>query len=395
MSRKISLSALSLALISSAAFADPHFVVAPTCLTNQVHAAQTTLASDAKLTFIKTDEAGIEQLIKAKQKHTATPCGGFMDVTESWQKQHQSAAKFLSSYSQPKAALLQKNDYKIQYNKQVNDLISTMNPQNMWTDLTTMTSFPTRYAASEDGIKTAKWIQTQVENMAKEANRTDVTFRTVETGKRYTQPSVVVKIGNGDKPGVVIGGHMDTLSTWWGTMPGADDDGSGSVTVLELARVLLTSGMEFKKPIYLVWYAAEEEGLYGSQAVVADFKEKKIAVDSVLQLDMTGYTKDLTMWLIKDYTNADLTKYLEQLITTYVKKPVKYTQCGYACSDHASWTEGGFISAFPVETAFGDDNPDIHTANDTMEKLSLEHMTSYEKLAIAFAVERAEPVTKG
>ncbi len=392
MFRKTILS--SFFLFSSVAFATPHYLVAPTCLTKQISVTHTILAQHANLALVKTDDAGVQAFIKAKIQPNTKPCGGFMDVTAAWK--NQDPTTFLKNHSTPTTRYIGKNEYKIQYKTEVNQLLATLNPENMWTDLNTLTNFQTRYAASENGIKAAEWIQSRVENMAKDAHREDVSIRTVATGSFFTQPSIVVKLGKSNEPGVVIGGHMDTLSAWWGRMPGADDDGSGSSTVLELTRVLFNSGMEFKKPIYLVWYAAEEEGLYGSQAVVADFKEKKIQVDSVLQLDMTGYAyqNDLTMWLMKDYVSPALTSYLEKLITTYVKKPVKYTQCGYACSDHASWHTAGFPAAFPTETAFGNDNPDIHTENDTMDKLSLEHMTSFAKLAVAFAVERAEPVTK-
>lgn len=43
------------------------------------------------------------------------------------------------------------------------------------------------------------------------------------------------------------------------------------------------------------------------------------------------------------------------------------------------------------EMTFGHYNYNLHSKNDTVDKLSLTHMTSYEKLAIAFAVELAEP----
>lgn len=65
-------------------------------------------------------------------------------------------------------------------------------------------------------------------------------------------------------------------------------------------------------------------------------------------------------------------------------------KCGYACSDHASWTRAGYPSAFPFETAFSEYNPDIHTPKDTMEKLDAGHGLNYLKLSLAFAVEMAE-----
>ena len=142
-----------------------------------------------------------------------------------------------------------------------------------------------------------------------------------------------------------------------------------------------------------MWYSAEEEGLIGSQQVVSVFKKQRIPVEAVIHFDMTGYAKnnDPTLWLIKDYVDANLTNYLEQLITTYVKQPVQYTRCGYACSDHASWTQEGYAAAMPFEASFGNDNPYIHTSNDTIDHLSVTHMTDFAKLGVAFAVELAQP----
>lgn len=401
--KKLALASLGLlAALPFAAQAGKHVVVAPQCLVKQLKGNYQTLSANASLTLLAVDNAGIDSLIEAKTRHDSTPCGGFMDVTEDWNAWNaqtlagaKSASSFLNKYSKPEQTSLarKKAKYEIKYQAQVNQLINGMNPQNMWTDLTTLTSFPDRYAGSDNGVKAAAWFKDQVETMAKNAGRDDVSTYYVATGTQYKQPSVVVKIGNGTGPGIVVGGHMDTLSSTWELKPGADDDGSGSVTVLQVARNLLNSGMHFKKPIYIIWYSAEEEGLIGSGYVVKDFKKKNIPVESVIQFDMTGYAykNDPTIWLISDYVNSDLTSYLETLVKTYVKQPVGYTKCGYACSDHATWNQNGFSSSFPFESSFGQDDPYIHTSQDTMEVLSLDHMTDYAKLGTAFAVELAEP----
>jgi leucyl aminopeptidase len=211
----------------------------------------------------------------------------------------------------------------------------------------------------------------------------------VKTGW-YKQPSLVTVIGKDIKaPAVVLGAHMDTLD---GRMPGAGDDGSGSSSIMEMARVLLASKTSFKRPIYIIWYAAEERGLVGSQYVVEHFMEHKIPVKAAIQFDMTGYRVDAadpTMWVFTDYTDKGLSNYVAKLIETYVHVPVDYSKCGYGCSDHASWTEEHIPAAFPCESNFEDHNPYIHTSSDTMDLLSLEHMTNFSKLAIAFAIELA------
>jgi leucyl aminopeptidase len=109
---------------------------------------------------------------------------------------------------------------------------------------------------------------------------------------------------------------------------------------------------------------------------------------------MTGYKykNDPTIWLMQDNSDRALTNFLAKLIKTYVKAPIARTQCGYACSDHASWTDGGFRAAMPFETEMGSDNPAIHTKADTMEKIALDHISDFAKLGLAFAVELAEPV---
>jgi leucyl aminopeptidase len=412
---KKSLFALSSAmLISTAVMAESatHLVVAPQCLVNKSHHTFKTLATNQHFRLLELTETGMNQLAAVKH-HDKQACGGFVDVSLDWNKQKSlrtvSPKAFLDTYTAPAkelAASKHKQTYKIQYEKETQQLLKTISPQTMWANLPTLTDFHNRYANSDTGVQAAEWIKAKVEAMAKETGHTDVKVYLVSTGN-WKQPSVVAKFGDSNEAGIVVGGHMDTLKDIWGEsqqaqqslsphMPGADDDGSGSVTVMETARTILSSGMKFKKPIYFVWYSAEEMGLIGSQYVVADFQKKKIPVAAAIQMDMTGYAheNDQTMWLMTDFVNKDLTSFMEKLITTYVKQPYKFSSCGYACSDHASWHKAGIPAAFPFESAMGEDDPDIHSENDTMDKLSLDHMTDFVKLATSFAVELAVPVSK-
>ncbi len=282
--------------------------------------------------------------------------------------------------------------YSINYREQVNTLLKTINPQNLESNLTVLTQFPDRYANSTNGVQTADWLKNQIDTLARETGHTDVTSYYVPTSK-YKQSSVVVKIGRSDAPAIVIGAHMDTFSSSKEPKPGADDDGSGTVTVMEIARTLLASGTSFKKPIYIIWYAAEEMDLSGSKSVVKYFQDKKIPVSAVLQLDMTGYIdkKDTSMVLISTHTNSDLNNYLKTLIKTYVGRSVSHAPCDEEeCSDHVIWDYAGIPTTFPYESG---DSPYIHTSQDTMDKLSFPYMTDFVRLGIAFAVELAEPIT--
>jgi leucyl aminopeptidase len=386
-------SALFLLFTLSAHAENIHTVVAPTCLTKNMSVAHRVLSTTHNFALIETNAKGIDQLADAKHSAKNT-CGGFIDVTTDWKASKSNAISFLTTQTtQPNHLLLQHANYKIQYAAQVNPLLASVNPQDMWSNLTTLSSFPDRHASTDNGVKAANWIKTQIESVAKNAGRNDVTAYFVATGTNYKQPSLVVKVGTSNEAGVVIGAHMDTVKSSFENRPGADDDGSGSATTMEVARNIISSGMHFKKPIYFVWYSAEELGLVGSQYVVKDFVAKNIPVTGVMHFDMTGFAhqNEPTMWVMDDFVNKDLTTFVESLIKTYVKQPVKHSRCGYACSDHASWTKAGFAATIPAEAAYEDTNPAMHSAQDTMDKLSLNHMTDYAKLGTAFAVELAEP----
>lgn len=314
-----------------------------------------------------------------------------------------------------------KSTYSIHYPKQVKFLFKLINPYEMWENLSHLSSFRDRAVVHESGKQAAYWIKEQLEFYIKNTGREDVTVSLIQTEGTwpgtdisFKQPSIIVKIGNSTLPGIVIGAHIDTMAscgetvscdklpdTAKGPRPGADDDGSGVVTVMELARSLFLSNIHFKKPIYLIFYAGEEAGYAGSTIIVKDFKEKKIPIDAVMQLDMTGYAckNDSTMWLHLDkYTNKNLTLYSQKLINFYVKKPVKITTRGIGGSDDMVWGEAGFNTVRPQESIDEFDKECgsffMHSADDTMDKLSLAHMTDYLKLVVAFTTEMAEPVVR-
>ncbi|KTC92022.1 aminopeptidase LapA [Legionella cincinnatiensis] len=325
-------------------------------------------------------------------------CGRFVNVSHKIEGSQialkkQSAQRLLQQKT-VKAKPLSDVAYEIKHQKEVNEELKNIVPDNIWHTLSQLTSFHDRSATKDTGVLAANWLKDTFEQMVTASGRTDTATFFVKTG-RYKQPSLVTVIGKDIKaPAVVIGAHMDTLDGdgRYLPMPGAGDDGSGSSSNMEMARVLLNSKIAFKRPIYIIWYAAEERGLVGSQYVVDHFKSKSIPVKAAIQFDMTGYRvdpKDPTMWVFTDYTDRNLSKFVAQLIKTYVQVPVDYSECGYGCSDHASWHEMGVPAAFPCESNFEDHNPYIHSSADTMEKLSLEHMTNFSKLALAFAIEMA------
>lgn len=373
-------------------------VQVPQCLAAKITSPYTVLAENKEFKIINMSVNDIQNLALLAEK---SPCGHFVNLShklsQSGSALNNAAQVYLQKEVSTKglaaaahSAVAGKNGgYEIKHSEEVNAALKHVESERIWTTLSHLTAYQNRSATKDTGVEAAQWLKGQFEKMAIEYGRSDTSTYFVKTGW-YKQPSLVTVIGTDLKgPGVVIGAHMDTLD---GRMPGAGDDGSGSSSLMETARVLLSSKYALKRPIYIIWYAAEERGLVGSQYVVEHFQNKSIPVKAAMQLDMTGYrvkADDPTMWVYTDYTDKGLNKFVAQLIDTYVHVPVDYSSCGYGCSDHASWTEAGIPAAFPCESNFDEHNPYIHSASDTMDLLSLEHMTNFSKLALAFAIELA------
>ena len=261
------------------------------------------------------------------------------------------------------------------------------------------TDFPNRYFSSSYGTSAANWIRDSW--LALAAGRSDVSAQLFTScGNCGGQPSVILTIQGTELPNeiVVLGGHLDSISNSGSgesmNAPGADDDASGIASLTEVLRIALASGWKPKRTVKFMGYAAEEVGLRGSAAIASSFRSQGLNVVGVLQLDMTNFRtgSPYDMQLISDYSNAPLQQFLRDLFDTYLQ-PLGMSRgvytCGYACSDHASWTSNGFPSAFMFE---GGDFPYIHTPSDNLTQLgnTATPSVALAKLGLAFLGELAK-----
>lgn len=258
------------------------------------------------------------------------------------------------------------------------------------------TGFNNRYYQHPPGVAAALWIRDLWEGYA--AARTDISVELFDHS--WPQPSVILTIQGVELPEevVVLGGHLD--STAPGTSnpdflaPGADDNASGIAVLSEVARVAVTEGFRPQRTVQIMGYAAEEVGLLGSDDIAEAYEAAGIDVVAVLQLDMTDFNGSVEdVVFIDDYVDPTLTAFLGQLLDAYQPDLAWTTDdCGYPCSDHASWTFSGYAAAFPFEARFGQHNPAIHTVNDTLDTLgnSVAHAAKFARLAAAFLVETAK-----
>jgi len=265
------------------------------------------------------------------------------------------------------------------------------------------TEFYTRYYRSKTGEASSKYLLDVIQSIEDVGNAAGANI-TVNTFKHSWPQSSIIATFHGDSDNdeerdqvVIVGAHQDSVNMWipaLGRAPGADDDGSGTVTILDAFKVLAESGFQPSRTVEFHWYAAEEAGLLGSQAVAEAYRRQGRPVVSMLQSDMTGYSQDPPVYgIVTDHVDEELTEFLKKLIKVTLKGrlPVRELQCGYACSDHASWGQAGYRSAFHFEADELHANPNVHTSKDTVKTLDFDHMLEFSKVVVAYAVELGDP----
>jgi len=276
----------------------------------------------------------------------------------------------------------------------VNSLIPNINIPRMQDFIRTFSSYNTRHYLQTSGLQSQQWLLDQATaSVEGYPLNPGVTVR--EFTHSWPQSSVIVRIQGSDpvlrNEVVIIGAHQDSINLQGAsvTAPGADDNASGSVTVLETLRILVSARFIPNRTIEFHWYAAEEVGLRGSADIARQYSETGVNVVSMVNFDVPGYYNGVNnIGIYTDNVNAQLTQFMRVLTDEYLDFGWQNRSCGYGCSDHVSWTNYGFPSSFPAEVTF---HLLMHSVNDDFSRVGFNQVTEFVKLSIGFVVEVAEP----
>ena len=314
-------------------------------------------------------------------------CAGFMT--------HPTEASGSAALTQPVQALaLLAPSYVIDNQTTVTPFLTQMQDSNIGQTIVDLAAFPNRYYTTTNGANASNWLKNKWQQMT--ASRSDILVEQF-THAAWGQKSVILTIQGTDNSAevVILGGHLDSINlndrTETAIAPGADDDASGIASLTEVIRVMVANNYKPRRTIKFIGYAAEEVGLKGSAEIAKKFKTDNVNVVGVMQLDMTNYKGSANdIYLYTDYTNSAQNTFIANLIATYLPSlTVGNDVCGYACSDHASWTAQGYPASMPFESLINQDNPNIHTANDTYANTGSQALGAlkFARMAMAYAVE--------
>ena len=183
---------------------------------------------------------------------------------------------------------------------------SRASPTRVETDLRKLVSFGTRHTLSDAkdrqrGVGAARdWLKEELQRISKEhhGGRLKVAHESFTLGPSARAPqgvellNVVATLPGSDPDRlVVLSGHYDSIPSARDPdptrdAPGANDDGSGTVAVLEAARLL--GGLKPRATLVFLCVAGEEQGLLGSKAQAEAWKAAGKDVEAMFTMDIVG-----------------------------------------------------------------------------------------------------------
>jgi hypothetical protein len=198
----------------------------------------------------------------------------------------------------------------------IEKLVSAVSQDRLEWLLTTLVSFGTRNTLSDAtsttrGIGAARqWI---LDELTRTSPKLQVSFDThqIPMGGRITRDvelrNVIAVLPGRSPRRIYVSGHYDTVNLGpQGQVginsgaasaerpnenidaPGANDDGSGVVLSMELARVFAESGIDFDATLVFMAVAGEEQGLIGSRQHARRMNERNIPVQALFNNDIVG-----------------------------------------------------------------------------------------------------------
>jgi hypothetical protein len=194
---------------------------------------------------------------------------------------------------------------------------------------------------------------------------------------------------------VIICGHYDAMPGGPVNAPAADDDGSGTCSVLEAARVL--APFTFENTIVFALWDEEEQGKVGSAyyAGVAAANDDTIA--AVINMDAISYDGNgdgLMRIHTRPVANSLAIKDSALMVnTTYgLNLNIAINNPGATYSDHASFWSEGYGAILVIEDFDNDGNPHYHTPTDLLQYMDLAYWQDLTRLSIGTTAVLAVPV---
>jgi hypothetical protein len=265
----------------------------------------------------------------------------------------------------------------------VDAIVGRLDRPSLDATLTHLVSFKTRHSTGSDFKAVSTWARDQLKAMGY-ATR----FQAVEVGGSPSRNLIADRKGQsaGPRKVVLVTAHLDSINIAGGPSapaPGADDNGSGSAGVIEMARAF--SNHKSKHDLRFILFGGEEQGLFGSLKYVSTLSAtEKARILSVVNMDMVGTLNTATRSVMLE--GAPLSQRvidgLSGAAATYTNLKVETSLNPFA-SDHVPFIRANIPAVLTIEGA-DSTNGNIHSAKDTINHINYDFSLEILRMNVAF-----------
>ena len=191
---------------------------------------------------------------------------------------------------------------------------------------------------------------------------------------------------------IIFGAHYDHVGERGGQIyNGADDDGSGTVALIEIAQAM--SLERPKRSVVIIWHTGEEKGLRGARYFTENSPIPLESISAQINMDMVGRNDPNTLFVIgAGRISADLDSIVIEKNSMYANMNLDYKfdapddpNSFYTRSDHYMYAQYGI----PIVFFFTDIHEDYHRSTDTVDKINFTKIERIAKLAYHIGFEVA------
>lgn len=195
---------------------------------------------------------------------------------------------------------------------------------------------------------------------------------------------------------VILSAHYDSRGSFGSPIaPGGDDDGSGTSMLLAVSRVLgqalSTKSSARRRPLHLLLFSGEEQGLVGSKYYAAHLRKQGIPIRLALQTDMVAYHvpgEPLQLALPASIGTRSAATFVRRTAQIWAPQLV-LGETAVCCSDHQSFWEQGFPATQVFERNGPIADPRYHDSGDVVRRVGydLEQLVVAGQVVLAGAMQ--------
>jgi hypothetical protein len=265
----------------------------------------------------------------------------------------------------------------------IQNLVDKISRASFQADLTRLVSFPTRFSTSAHYASAAAEARNQLTGLGYSTK-----FQNITVNGGASRNGIADKRGGaaGARKVVLVTAHLDSINLQGGpsaSAPGADDNGSGSAGLLEIARVFRDHPS--KHDLRFILFGGEEEGLFGSKHYVAKLSvSERARIQAVVNMDMIGSLNTSTRSVLLEGATLSqrVINGLKEAAATYTHLSVETSLNPFA-SDHVPFINTGIPAVLTIEGA-DNANSRIHSANDTIDHVKSDLAVEILRMNVAF-----------